>query len=171
MIGCCEQSHPHRGKGRNATLSPPPRAGPDLGIGTPASPAAPRKPGVLVADDQESIRTLLSTALQGQGFVVWLAADGGEALNQYWHHRAAIDLVLLDVQMPGLDGPHTLAALRQLNPQVRCCFMSGALGLYTAEELRGLGAGGFLQKPFCLAEAGRVLGRLANLTVGGRAPA
>jgi CheY-like chemotaxis protein len=47
---------------------------------------------------------------------VWLAAGGQEALDLYQRHREAIDVVLLDVRMPGLDGPQTLAALRALNP-------------------------------------------------------
>ena len=107
------------------------------------------------------MRGALEAALRREGYDVWLAADGQEALVQYWDRREDIDVILLDVRMPSLDGPQTLAALRQLNPRVRCCFMSGDLGSYTEGELRGLGAAGVLYKPFPLAEVARVVGHLA----------
>ena len=57
---------------------------------------------------------------------MWLAVDGDDALDLYQRHRAEIDLVLLDVQMPGLDGPRTLDALREFDPDVLACFMTGS---------------------------------------------
>ncbi len=50
-----------------------------------------------------------------------------------------LSLVLLDVEMPGMDGPHTLDEIQQLNPQVVACFMSGDFSTYTEAELRGRG--------------------------------
>src|SRR5262245_8510334 len=84
-----------------------------------------RAPGILVVDDDRVVRALLNVLLNRHGCVVWLTADGYQALKVYEGHRQDIDLVFLDVHMAGLDGPHTLTALRQLNPQLRCCFMSG----------------------------------------------
>jgi CheY-like chemotaxis protein len=124
--------------------------------------ATPRKYGLLVADDEGEVRDALNDGLQREGFSVWLAADGQEALDLYRDHCATIDVVLLDVRMPGLDGPQTLAALQEITPQVRCCFMSGYLGRYTAEKLRALGAATVFAKPFQLAEVAHVLGELAN---------
>jgi CheY-like chemotaxis protein len=123
---------------------------------------APSKPGILVVDDEECVRGTLNLALRPQGFAVWLAANGPEALELYRHHRETIDAVLLDVRMPGLDGPQTLAGLKELNPQVRCCFMSGDLGSYTEERLRNLGAAAVLLKPFRLPEVTQVLWELAS---------
>ena len=123
---------------------------------------APQKYGILAVDDEEGVRGVLRFGLGQQGFAVWLAANGHEALELYWRHRARIDVVLLDVRMPGLDGPQTLAALQQLNPQVRCCFMSGDLGAYTEEGLRHLGAATVLPKPFRLPEVVQVLRELAG---------
>ncbi len=85
------------------------------------------------------------------------AADGQEALDLYRRHRETIDVVLLDVRMPGLDGPRTLAALQELNPRVRCCFMSGNPGTCTEKGLRRLGAASVLPKPFGLDDAALVL--------------
>jgi CheY-like chemotaxis protein len=77
-----------------------------------------RKPGILIADDMALILTLLKFELESRGFNAWLAVDGNDALDLYRRHREEIDLVLLDVQMRGLDGPHTLEALQQFDPDV-----------------------------------------------------
>jgi CheY-like chemotaxis protein len=97
--------------------------------------ALPPSRGILVVDDEPQVRRLLGLALRAQGSTVWSAAGGEEALAVYARRSGEIDLVLLDVRMPLLDGPRTLAVLQRLNPAVRCCFMSGATGQYTAEDL------------------------------------
>jgi CheY-like chemotaxis protein len=73
-------------------------------------------------------------------------------------------MVLMDVRMPGLDGLLTLGELRQFDPDVRCCFMSGDLGGYTEQRLRDSGAAAVFHKPFHLDEV--FLG-LAKLNVSG----
>jgi CheY-like chemotaxis protein len=123
------------------------------------APAA--KPGVLVVDDEPLLLAVLDAGLQQRGFTVWLASNGVQALQVYQAHAAEIALVLLDVRMPGLDGPQTLAALRRLNPSVRSCFMTGNLGLYTPEELSALGAIQVFPKPFDLNQLVEALWRLA----------
>ncbi|HLJ93127.1 MAG TPA: response regulator [Gemmataceae bacterium] len=127
--------------------------------------ASSRKRGILVVDDQACLRDILGIGLRQEGFAVWLAANGREAFDLYQRHHETIDVVLMDVCMPGLDGPETLAALQKLNPQIRCCFLSGALDSCTAERLHNLGAAVVLQKPIHLAEVAQVLGEQA-----GRAP-
>jgi CheY-like chemotaxis protein len=99
----------------------------------------------------------MAAGLGEEGFAVWLAGDGEEALELYRRHSQEIDLVLLEVRLPGLDGPQTLAALRQLNPGVRCCFLSGPFGDYTDEELLALGAVAVLHKTLHPARAELVL--------------
>ena len=71
-------------------------------------------PGVLVVDDDHLVRVLAQMGLERDGFEVWLAANGREAIDLYRTHRKDISVVLLDVCMPDLDGPHTLDALRTL---------------------------------------------------------
>jgi len=125
-------------------------------------PETERKYGILVVDDDGAVRNALNKALHGHGFDVWLAADGQEALELFWRHHETIDLVLLDVCMPGLDGPQTATALQQLKPQIRFCFMSGDLGGYTDRKLRDLGALAVIPKPLRLAEAAPMLWELAT---------
>jgi CheY-like chemotaxis protein len=128
----------------------------------PGKPDRPgqRPGGVLVVDDDEGVRTVLNLLLGKQGYVVWLTGSGVEAVQVYRRHRQAIDLVLLDVRMPGLDGPHTLTALQQLNPQLRFCFMTGDPGRYTEKDLLARGAERIFCKPFCLNELVRTLEQL-----------
>lgn len=120
-----------------------------------------RKYAILVVDDDSDMRSLLTRGLEGQGLDVWLASDGQKALEMFWRHRDRIDLVLLDVCMPGLDGPQTAKALQQIEPGIRLCFMSGDLGCYTDQKLRDLGALAVIPKPFRLAEIGPMLWELA----------
>jgi two-component system response regulator AtoC len=108
-------------------------------------------PALLVVDDDDLVREALGSALRRSGFVVRLAAGGEEAVELYRRH-GDIGAVLLDVRMPGMDGPEALAALRQINPAVRCCFMSSYIEGYSREELLALGANDFFLKPISLAE-------------------
>jgi two-component system cell cycle sensor histidine kinase/response regulator CckA len=100
----------------------------------------------------ELIRTWLKFELEPLGFSVWLAVDGDDAIDLYRRNRSEIDLVLLDVQMPGLDGPHTLAILQRLNPEVLACFMTGFAGPWTEQDLLDRGAAYVFTKPLSSAE-------------------
>jgi CheY-like chemotaxis protein len=125
-----------------------------------ADPPGQEKPGVLVVDDEPQVRRLLEVALTRKGMTVWTAADGRAAVEIYRQHRDRIRMVLLDVQMPGQDGPWTLVELQKVNPQVRAVFISGNSGQYHAELLLALGAAAVLSKPFTLAELDRTIGQL-----------
>jgi CheY-like chemotaxis protein len=111
-------------------------------------PTVGRRPELLIVDDEPSVLLLLEIALREAGFVVWPARGGAEAVRLYERHHGSIDLVLLDVQMPDLDGVQTLLRLQALDPHVRCCLMSGCTGRYSQEELLTLGVVRILPKPF-----------------------
>jgi DNA-binding response OmpR family regulator len=118
--------------------------------------------GILIVDDEDPVRRILGLGLQAQGFVVWLAADAMTAVELYLGHHDAIDVVLLDVRMPDRDGPETLAALREIDPHVTCCFMSGDTGEYTQKNLLDFGVVAVFQKPFRLRELARQLIEIAS---------
>ncbi len=129
---------------------------------TPTVPSPAALPGILVVDDDALVLNLLHTLLRRQGFVVWLAPGGAAAVEIFRREQANIAVVLLDVRMPGLDGPQTLAELRRIRPDVPCCFMSGCTDPYTPEELRALGAAHLFPKPFPMDEVAGLLARLAR---------
>lgn len=124
---------------------------------------APSKSEILVVEDEDAIRRMLAVALEHYGFTVRLAGSGPEAVKLYQQHQSNIAVVLLDVQMDGMDGPGTLAALQKINPAIRCCFMSGHTGKYTSGQLREMGAVHVLPKPFrSLDELARTLRDVAR---------
>lgn len=133
----------------------------EVGPAPGAAPQPSRGHGILVVDDDEGTRQVLNTWLRHQGYGVWVAATGLEAVDLYTHHRDAISVVLLDVNMPDMDGAQTLIALRQLNPQVCCCFMSSSLSGHSEMDLLELGAQVMLRKPFRLIDLDGLLWRLA----------
>jgi DNA-binding NtrC family response regulator len=152
-------------KGNDRTLRSPAEP---AGGWSPADRSAPKKPvGMLIVDDQAAVRHVLGRTLRQQGLALWLAAGGQEAAELYQQHQEKIAVVLLDVRMPGLDGPQTLALLQTINPRVHCWFMSGDLGEYTMEELLRMGAAAVLFKPLDLEQLGRLINQLPRDQVAG----
>lgn len=104
---------------------------------------------ILLAEDEPDIRTVAELALESVGgFTVRLCEDGPRALEAL--PGFAPDLVMLDVMMPGMDGPATLAELRKL-PQgksVPVIFMTAKVQQAEIEGYKKLGAIGVIAKPF-----------------------
>jgi len=126
------------------------------------SPPTPNQAGVLVADDSDHVRAMLGLALCDKGFTPYLAATGREAVEQFLRHKGEVGAVLLDVNMPGLDGPGALARIRQADPAVPCCFMTANPEPYGVEDLLALGAVCVFAKPFRLDEVLHVVGELCK---------
>jgi DNA-binding response OmpR family regulator len=118
----------------------------------------------LVTDEDAHVRAMLSLALRQAGFRPLLVADGHEAVETFLRNRDEVRAVLLDVNMPGLDGPGALAQVRQTDPQVPCCFMTGYSDRYAAEDLMALGAACVFTKPFRIDEVLETLRDLCGRT-------
>ena len=103
---------------------------------------------ILLVDDEPSLVVIVSRQLVSANYRVIKASNGKEALNIYQKHRAEIRLVILDLLMPDMGGKHCLEALRKLDPNVRVLIASGAMNSATEAELKKIGAGGFIAKPF-----------------------
>jgi CheY-like chemotaxis protein len=99
---------------------------------------------VLVVDDAPMVRAVLDRALQYLGVDVVVAKNGMEAAALLQTHP--ISIALIDVNMPGMNGPETLKRLQAQRP-VPCVFMTGGT-TYTRDELLRLGACAVLEKPF-----------------------
>ncbi|MEJ5330739.1 MAG: PAS domain S-box protein [Desulfobaccales bacterium] len=102
---------------------------------------------ILVVDDEPLLRKVAAKLLQKLGYQVLEAPDGESAIALFREKGAQIDLVLLDMIMPGMDGHQTLERLRALNPTIPVLMCSG----YSEEENLRLPAGvSFLPKPYPL---------------------
>ena len=137
------------GEGARFTLLFPSLAERDELTGSePAS--APTPDGgatILLVDDEPTVREVTGILLQEAGYRVLLAADGHEAVEAVKGQGRGIDLVLLDMSMPGLSGEETLAAMRSMEPGVRVLLSSG----YTEPDPGALppeNLAGFIQKPY-----------------------
>ncbi|MFW5829097.1 MAG: response regulator, partial [Planctomycetota bacterium] len=107
---------------------------------------------LLIIDDEESLRLIATDLLLELGYEVLQAEDGTDGVRQYGHHKDDVDLIILDMQMPGLSGEETFALLRQIDEQVPILLMSGYSREGSVEQLLHSGAAGFVQKPYRLAQ-------------------
>lgn len=122
-----------------------------------------RPTGVLVIEDERLMLKSLDQGLRKRGFAVWTAADGGEGVELYRRFGDRIDVVLSDLNMPVLNGLETLDTLREINPHVRFCFMTGDVRTATFARLLKLGALRVFTKPFTsVAEVAEELRELAT---------
>jgi PAS domain S-box-containing protein len=103
---------------------------------------------VLVVDDEESIRTFAITALESAGYNVSVARDGQEAFYLLRDHNQPMDLVLLDMTLPVLNGKEVLGELRKVRPATPVILMSGHHRETLSEELADNPPNAYLQKPF-----------------------
>jgi len=102
---------------------------------------------ILIVDDEESIRRSLSGLLGDEGYAVSLAPDGDAALSMLRSDAAELDLVLLDIAMPGRDGMSVLEEARARWPELPIVMMSGHGTIETAVRATRLGAFDFVEKP------------------------
>ncbi len=110
----------------------------------------PVKNKILVVDDEEALRTVLSSELEGEGYQVSTAGDGEEAIkilgSQQFH------LILLDIKMPNVDGFEVLKFIKQKQPTTKVIMLTGFADLKNAIESKKLGAEDFVSKPYDLVD-------------------
>ncbi|MEQ1505365.1 MAG: response regulator, partial [Myxococcota bacterium] len=126
---------------------------------------ATRRPiRVLVVDDQPSMRLLMRTLLERDGCVVEESSDGLDALGRL---TPALDVVVMDVMMPGLDGISTVRRLRELDRTLPVVLVTALADREARVAGKAAGADDFLTKPIDAAELCarvRVLGQTKALT-------
>jgi DNA-binding NtrC family response regulator len=100
---------------------------------------------VLIADDEKNIRSSLTTTFQLEGYEVRTVEDGAGAVEGV--ERGGVDLVLLDLQMPNVDGIEALRRLRELGHETPVIFLTAHGTIERAVEAVRLGAFDFIEKP------------------------
>jgi len=105
---------------------------------------------ILIVDDEQSYRQLLSLVFEGDGHTLRTAVNGREALEMLQAEQA--DVVISDVKMPDMDGIDMLQAVRETQPDLGVILMTAFASVETAREAFKLGADDFIQKPFDVEE-------------------
>ena len=111
-------------------------------------------------DDEENLIALGARMLEHLGFTVLTAADGLQAVALYRERGKEIDLVLMDLTMPHMDGVEAFGELRRLNPDVRVVLASGYSPEDVGSRFAGKGLVGVLQKPYTFAKLRELLAGL-----------
>ncbi|HEX5659643.1 MAG TPA: response regulator [Polyangiales bacterium] len=115
---------------------------------TPPAPNTERRGTVLVIDDERAVRSVTAVSLESAGHVVATAASGREGIEIYRARRGEIELVLLDLTMPDMNGEQTLRALQALDARVQVLVMTGYAEDELHEKFQPDELAGFLAKPF-----------------------
>lgn len=107
---------------------------------------------ILLVDDEKTVSEVMEKALTLTGYKVLLARGGEEALEVYRNNQNRIDVVVLDMIMPGMNGGKVFDQLRQMDPGVSVILSTGYSKDGEASHIMTRGCNGFLQKPFGIKE-------------------
>ncbi len=108
----------------------------------------PQGATVLVIDDEEDIREVVQAVFENRGVRVLTAASGPAGIELFRQHAGAIDVVLLDMTMPGMSGDAVFREIVALNPHARVVLSSGYSEQETATRFNDPRLAGFVQKPY-----------------------
>ena len=103
---------------------------------------------ILIVDDEETVRRFGARTLEKAGFRVVTAGSGSDAIVSHDEHGEAIDLVITDVMMPGMNGRELAELLLARRPSLRVLFMSGYAEDVLASDVGLVPGTAFLGKPF-----------------------
>lgn len=121
---------------------------------------------ILVVEDEEPLRDFVESTLRYSGYKVLSSGDGLEAAEIYARHEGEIDLVLLDMGLPKMNGSELLSVLKKLNPDIRVIAASGYLEPELKTEIFQQGAVDFLTKPYMAAEMLKKISQALHLQLG-----
>jgi CheY-like chemotaxis protein len=123
---------------------------------------------ILLVDDDEILIEVIREILETVDYQVLTAFNGREALEIYEAWKGNIDLVMMDMIMPGMAGAETFAELKKIDPDVPVIIISGYSLRDEVNELLAQGCKGFLQKPFLIPEMFKAISRVIMREEGKR---
>ena len=112
---------------------------------------------ILIVDDEATIRQIAKEFLEKYNYRTLLASDGMEAVSLYKKHNQAIDVVLMDMMMPSIDGLTAVSTLQEINPQVKIIATSGILSKDRLALIAAAGIKDFVSKPYTITELLNIL--------------
>jgi two-component system cell cycle sensor histidine kinase/response regulator CckA len=110
------------------------------------------KETVLLIDDDEMVVDVGELILNNSGYDVVSAKSGKEAIDVYKENHGRIDMVILDMILPDMDGGDTYDRLKEINPGIKVLLASGYDKDYQGSDIMERGCDGFIQKPFNMNE-------------------
>jgi CheY-like chemotaxis protein len=108
------------------------------------------KPTILIVDDEEMVRSIAAQILEKLDYSVLTAASGAEAIETFAQEHERIDLVILDMIMPGIDGSRAFDEMKKVDANVKVILSSGYSRDSQANDIMRRGCDAFIQKPFRL---------------------
>ena len=120
---------------------------------------------VLLVDDEDQILDVERDILSSLGYTVLVATNGNQAIKLYETNQNKIDIVLLDMVMPGMGGGEIYDALRKIKPDVKVLLCSGYSEGGQASEILQRGCTGFIQKPFNASELSEKLREIIDKSI------
>ena len=120
------------------------------------------KKKILIVDDERLIRELLKNYLSAKGAFLLETDNGEDALRMYQDHGDSIDLIILDVIMPGIHGDEVLRRIREEKRKTKVIISSGFMSEQQRKKLQELNVDGFLDKPFKDDDALSIIGEVLS---------
>ncbi|MDX2128833.1 MAG: response regulator [Chloroherpetonaceae bacterium] len=119
-----------------------------------------KKNGILIIDDEEMLRVLMADFLEAENYQVFLAESGKRGVELFKQYQGELLAVLLDSNMPEMNGEQTLDELRKLDASIPIFFATGLIKADLFERLKAKGINGILKKPYNLGEFIEMLAKL-----------
>jgi len=120
---------------------------------------------ILLVDDDETVLDAISQLLDSLGYSTLLAHNGQEALKIYATKGHLIDLVIIDMIMPGMNGSELFDQLKEKNQNVKTLLSSGYSLNEQAQQIMDHGCNGFIQKPFNIAQLAKMIRKILNPSI------
>jgi len=113
---------------------------------------AKKRKGLLIAEDEDELRVLLAVVLEAEGFRVFQAEDGQQAIELVEKHLGEIDIIITDLGLPRLSGLDLIQRARKMKPSLKIVGLSGYGRANVREEVLKAGGDQFHAKPFIAGE-------------------
>jgi CheY-like chemotaxis protein len=146
------QSAPAKGTTIQVLFPPSVKAPRGFGKEAPALDSWRANATVLLVDDEETVRHVAKAILESVGFNVKTAENGEEAVEVFRQAADEVDIVLMDMTMPQMNGETAFLRLREIDPEVRVVMASGYSEHEATSHITSKNLAGFIQKPFRAAD-------------------